>query len=48
MQHSTNAYGGFQILSFQNSLLIPCLMRKYIVNFRVHQTLVTTCEIFLL
>ena len=44
MQHFTIAYGGFQILSFQNSLLILYLMEKYIFNSSVHQTLATTYE----
>ena len=44
MQHSTHAYGGFQILNFENSLLILSLTKKYVFNSSVHQTLATTYE----
>ena len=44
MQLSTNAYRDFQILSFQNSLLILYLMETYVFNSNMHQTLTTTSE----
>ena len=47
MQQSTAAHGGFQILSFGNSLLILYLMKKYDFNSSVYETLATTCENYL-
>ena len=47
MQQSTATHGGFQILSFKNSLLIFYLMKKYDFNSSVYETLATTYEIFL-
>ena len=44
MQQSTGAHRGFQILSFENSLLILYLMKKYDFNFSVYETLTTTNE----
>ena len=44
MQQSTAAYRGFQILSFENSLLILYLMKKYDFNSSVYKTLATTNE----
>ena len=37
MQQSIVAYGGFQILSFENSLLILYLMKKYVFNSSVYE-----------
>ena len=48
IQHSTNIHGDFLILNFQNSLLILCLMEKYVFNSNVHQTLATTCKTYFL
>ena len=47
MQQSAAAHGGFQILSFGNSLLILYLMKKYDFNSSVYETLATTCENYL-
>ena len=44
MQQSIAAHGGFQILSFKNSLLILYLMKKYDFDFSVYETLATTYE----
>ena len=44
MQQSTTAHGGFQILSFKNSLLILYVMKKYDFNSSVYETLATTYE----
>ena len=45
MHHPTTcACGDFQILIFQNSLLILCSMKKYVFNSSVHQTLAIACE----
>ena len=45
--HSIDVHGGFHILSFGNSLIILCLMEKYVFNSTVHQTLATTCKNYL-
>ena len=47
MQQSTAVHGGFQILSFGNSLLILYFMEKYDFNSSVYGTLATTCENYL-
>ena len=44
MQQSTDVHGGFQILSFENSLLFLPLMKKYVFNSSVYETLATTYE----
>ena len=44
MQQSTVAHVGFHILSFENSLLILYLMKKYDFNSSVYETLVYTYE----
>ena len=44
MQQSIDAHGGFQMLSFENSLLILHLKEKYVFNFNVYETLATTYE----
>ena len=44
MPHPTCAYGGFQILRFQNLLLIHFIIKKIDFNSSVHQTLATMIE----
>ena len=43
-EQSTVAHRSFQILSFENSLLILFLMKKYDFNSSVYETLATTNE----
>ena len=44
MQQPTTAHRGFHILSFENSLLIFYLIKKYDFNSSVYETLATTYE----
>ena len=44
MQQSIVAHRGFQILSFENSLLILYLMKKYDFDSCVYETIATTNE----
>ena len=44
MQESIDVHGDFQILSFENSLLILYLLKKYVFNFSVYEILGITYE----
>ena len=44
IQHPICVHRGFQILNFQNSLLILYLMEKYVFNSTMHQILATIYE----
>ena len=44
MQLSSDAHRGFQILSFENSLLFLLLMEKYVFNCSVYEILATKYE----